>query len=63
MSPIFEICYKDDALGDPLINDDHAINVLKIINKNQLQEIKSYSLKINQILQKIFKDIKIKMKN
>jgi len=61
LSPIFEICYKDDALGDPLINDDHAINVLKIINKNQLQEIKDYSLKINKILQKIFKDIGIKL--
>jgi phosphoribosylaminoimidazole-succinocarboxamide synthase len=61
LSPIFEICYKDDALGDPLINDDHAINVLKIINKNQLQEIKDYSLKINNILQKIFKDIQIKL--
>ena len=61
LAPIFEICYKDDALGDPLINDDHAINVLKIINKNQLQEIKDYSLKINEILQKIFKDIKIKV--
>jgi phosphoribosylaminoimidazole-succinocarboxamide synthase len=61
LSPIFEICYKDDALGDPLINDDHAINVLKIINKNQLHEIKDYSLKINEILQKIFKDIKIKL--
>jgi len=61
LSPIFEICYKDDALGDPLINDDHAVNVLKIIDKNQLQEIKIYSLKINEILQKIFKDIKIKL--
>lgn len=61
LAPIFEICYKDDALGDPLINDDHAINVLKIINQNQLQEIKDYSLKINKILQKIFKDIKIKL--
>ena len=61
LSPIFEICYKDDALGDPLINDDHAISVLKIINKNQLQEIKDYSLKINNILQKIFKDIQIKL--
>jgi phosphoribosylaminoimidazole-succinocarboxamide synthase len=61
LSPIFEICYKDDALGDPLINDDHAINVLQIINQNQLQEIKDYSLKINKILQKIFKDIKIKL--
>ena len=61
LAPIFEICYKDDALGDPLINDDHAINVLKIINKNQLQEIKDYSLKINNILQKIFKEIQIKL--
>ena len=61
LAPIFEICFKDDALGDPLINDDHAINVLKIINKNQLQEIKDYSLKINNILQKIFKDIQIKL--
>ena len=61
LAPIFEICYKDDALGDPLINDDHAINVLKIINKNQLQEIKDYSFKINNILQKIFKDIQIKL--
>ena len=61
LAPIFEICYKDDALGDPLINDDHAINVLKIINKNQLEEIKDYSLKINNILQKIFKDIQIKL--
>lgn len=24
---IFEICYKDDALGDPLINDHHAVAV------------------------------------
>lgn len=61
LAPIFEICYKDDALGDPLINNDHAINVLKIINKNQLQEIKDYSLKINNILKKIFKDIQIKL--
>ena len=61
LAPIFEICFKDDALGDPLINDDHAINVLKIINKNQLQEIKDYSFKINNILQKIFKDIQIKL--
>ena len=61
LSPIFEICYKDDALGDPIINDDHAIKVLQIINENQLQEIKNYSLKINKILQKIFKDIKIKL--
>ncbi len=61
LHPIFEICYKDDSLGDPLINDDHAISVLKVINKNQLEEIKNYALKINQFLLKIFSDINIKL--
>lgn len=60
-SPVFEICYKDDALGDPLINDDHAISVLKAVTKEQLSEIKSYALKINQFLQKTFANIGIKL--
>lgn len=60
-APVFEICYKDDALQDPLINDDHAINVLKVVTKEQLAEIKNHSLKINQLLSKIFSDINIKL--
>jgi len=31
-SPIFEICYKNDFLQDPLINDDNVIKVLMDIN-------------------------------
>lgn len=60
-APVFEICYKDDALGDPLINDDHAVNVLKVVSKNQLDEIKNYTLKINQILHQIFHKIGIRL--
>jgi phosphoribosylaminoimidazole-succinocarboxamide synthase len=60
-SPVFEICYKDDALGDPLINDDHAISVLRVVDKNQLQEIKNFALKINQALSEIFSNINIKL--
>lgn len=60
-APVFEICYKDDALQDPLINDDHAINVLKVVDKNQLEEIKNCALKINQILLKIFGGIGVKL--
>lgn len=56
---IFEICLKEDALNDPLINDDHAINVLKIVTKEQLDQIRSYSLQINKILQEIFVKIGI----
>lgn len=60
-NPIFEICYKEDALGDPLINDDHAIEVLKLITKEQLDEVKKYTQKINQILIAIFSEINIKL--
>lgn len=60
-NPVFELCYKDDSLGDPLINDDHAISVLKVLTKSQLEEIKNYTLKINQFLQKTFAEINIKL--
>ena len=53
-NPIFEICYKNDALQDPLINDDHAIEVLQIVDYKQLQLIKSYAFKINQIISELF---------
>lgn len=59
--PVFEICYKKDELGDPIINDDHAIKVLQVISTEQLNQIKEYTLKINQILQKIFNNINIKL--
>jgi phosphoribosylaminoimidazole-succinocarboxamide synthase len=61
LASVFEICLKDDALGDPLINDDHAINVLKIVTREQLEEIKKHTLKINQILRAMFKNIGIKL--
>jgi phosphoribosylaminoimidazole-succinocarboxamide synthase len=58
---VFEICYKDDSLADPLINSDHAIKVLKLIDKKQFVLIKNYSLKINQILKNLFDKINIKL--
>jgi phosphoribosylaminoimidazole-succinocarboxamide synthase len=60
-SPIFELCYKEDALGDPLINDHHAIYVLKAITEEQLDEVKKYTHKINQLLVTMFDDIGIKL--
>lgn len=61
LAPIFEICYKNDELGDPLINDDHATKLLKIINESQLNQIKNSALKINQILINLFADIDLKL--
>ena len=53
----FEICYKDDDLGDPLINDDHAVNVLEVVSFEQLAQIKDYALRINQLLINIFQQL------
>ena len=59
--PIFEICYKNDALGDPLINEDQAVYALKLTTQEHLATIKATSLKINSILQKLFATINIKL--
>ena len=59
-APVFEICYKKDELGDPIINDDHAVKVLKCISQNQLDSIKNITFEINKILQEMFAKINIK---
>ena len=56
---IFEIGYKNDDLGDPLINDYHAY-VLGV-KKEDLKTIYAMTEKINQILIKIFDEIGIKL--
>ncbi len=61
LAPVFEICFKDDALGDPLINDDHAVKVLKVVTSEQLEEIKKHTFKINEVLRQLFKNIGIKL--
>lgn len=47
--PIVELYYKDDALGDPLINDDH-IAIMGLATPEQLAAIRTYALAINDIL-------------
>jgi phosphoribosylaminoimidazole-succinocarboxamide synthase len=57
---VFELSYKDDNLGDPLINDDHAI-AIGVINEKDLNIIKQQALKINKILIDFFKKLGIKL--
>ena len=56
---IFEIGYKNDELGDPLINDYHAYALG--IKKEELEIIYSMARKINQLLIKIFDEIGINL--
>ncbi len=57
---IFEFCYKNDDLGDPLINDDHAI-AIGLASPEQIAEIRSYALQINELLKAYFVEKGIKL--
>ncbi|KAB3534446.1 phosphoribosylaminoimidazolesuccinocarboxamide synthase [Alkaliphilus pronyensis] len=52
-STVIEFSYKNDQLGDPLLNDDH-IEILEIVSKEELAYIRQKALKINEILQQLF---------
>jgi len=56
--PVLEYYYKDDALGDPMINDYH-IQVLELATPEQMKTISEMALKINEILREYLKDKKI----
>lgn len=47
--PTVEFSYKNDALGDPLLNSHHAL-ALKIATVQELQTIEAYALQINELL-------------
>ncbi len=47
--PTIEFSYKNDALGDPLLNTRHAL-ALKLATPAEIETIESYSLKINAAL-------------
>lgn len=53
---IVEFYYKDDALGDPIINNDH-IDILGIATKEEVETLYELGLKVNGILQPIFEDV------
>lgn len=51
--PTFEFSYKRDDLGDPLINESHAI-ALGLASKEDIAHIRSQALQINDLLKKFF---------
>ncbi len=51
--PVLELYYKDDALGDPIINEDH-VRIMNLTGGDELQVIKNYALRINEILLPFF---------
>ncbi|MGL5244414.1 MAG: phosphoribosylaminoimidazolesuccinocarboxamide synthase, partial [Sarcina sp.] len=57
---VMEICYKDDSLGDPLINDYHAVGI-GIATFEELNEIYKITEKINFLLKDFFLKKNIKL--
>ncbi|MFI3292195.1 MAG: phosphoribosylaminoimidazolesuccinocarboxamide synthase [Rikenellaceae bacterium] len=55
---IFDICYKDDELGDPLINDHHAV-ALGAVTYEELAQIYDMTSQINIALCAMFAKMNI----
>lgn len=59
-STVLELCYKDDALGDPMVNNYHVF-AMNLATPEELKQIEEYSLKINKILGNYLKDLNIEL--
>lgn len=57
---VLEYCYKNDELGDPMVNDYH-IAAMGWVSEADLKKIAEYSLKINQLLSNYLKDLNIEL--
>ncbi|SDF56422.1 phosphoribosylaminoimidazolesuccinocarboxamide synthase [Sporomusa acidovorans] len=59
-STVVELYYKNDELGDPLINDYH-IKAMGLATPEQVETVEKYALQINEILSAFLKDKKIEL--
>ena len=58
--PTIEFSYKNDDLGDPLINSYHAL-ALKLASKEEIETIKKYAFKVNEVLKAYFLHLGVKL--
>jgi len=58
--PIVEFYYKNDALGDPLLTEDH-IEILGLASKAEVELLKAKALEVNQVLSELFRQLGIKL--
>lgn len=55
---IFDICYKNEELGDPLINDHHAV-ALGLVTYDELKQIYAMAAEINRLLIDLFAQVNV----
>lgn len=56
--PTIEFSYKNDDLGDPLMNAYHAV-ALKLATWEEIETIKSMAFKVNEVLKAFFKAVNV----
>ncbi len=57
-APTIEFSYKNDDLGDPLINDYHAL-ALNLATKEEIETIKKMAFAVNDAMKAFFKELNI----
>lgn len=57
-APTIEFSYKNDDLGDPLINDYHAL-ALKLATAEEIDTIKKMAFAVNEAMKAFFKELHI----
>ena len=57
-APTIEFSYKNDDLGDPLMNSYHAL-ALKLATQEEIDLIKKYAFAVNDLLRGFMKEIGI----
>ena len=57
-APTIEFSYKNDDLGDPLINDSHAL-ALKLATQQEIDTIKSMAFKVNEVMKEYFDHLNV----
>ncbi len=57
---IFDLCYKKDELGDPLINDHHAV-ALGAATYEELETVYRLTARINEVLKELFARMNIRL--
>lgn len=58
--PIVEFYYKDDALGDPLLTEDH-IDILHLATKDEVELLKTKALEVNSVLTEVFAELGVRL--
>ena len=56
--PTIEFSYKNDDLGDPLLNEYHAL-ALKLATREEIDTIKALAFKTNELMKDFFKKINV----